>query len=377
MADLETLDSQLTSLVQGGKTDEAASAFQKINQAAIDGGAGVQQLASHLPGYTDAVAAASASSDGAVTSVNDLAEGFVQQSGTADRTTNSMRELTAATLGYATAILTARGDVRGFEAAIDEATKAAKENGRTLDEGTEAGRANATALDAIAQAGIKLAQTTKDNGGSEKEFQKTLADTRAELVKAGRRFGLTEDQAREYARTVLGIPKTAKTTVITPGMAAAIARAGKLIMQANTLNGRVYSYTIRQIYESIGRQDDAESRRAGTGTRAAGGAVLKGRTYLVGEEGPEYFTAGATGYISSAGITKTAAAGLRDIENTQPQRMTVSSTGQTGTAQAPSRLDRDDLDYLLRGLAKVMREQPVVLDSGVVAGAVYREGGRF
>ena len=376
LTDLETLDAQLTGLVQGGKADEAAAAFQKINTTAIDGGAGVQQLAGHLPGYTDAVAAASAASNGAVTSVSDLAEGFVDQSGATSGATNEMRELTAATLGYATAVLSARGDVRGFEAAIDDAVKAAKDNGKTLDEGTEKGRANATALDAIASAGIKLAQTTKDNGGSEKDFQKVLADTRSELVKAGRRFGLTADEARTYARTVIGIPKTSTLHVTTPGMAAAIARAGRLIAQANTVNGRTYSYTIRQIFESVGKQDDAMANR-GNNARAAGGAVLKGRTYLVGEEGPEYLTAGVTGYISSAGITATAAKGMADLENTQPQRMAVTSTGQTTTAQAPSRLDRDDLDYLLRGLAKVMREQPVVLDSGVVAGAVYREGGRF
>ena len=34
--------------------------------------------------------------------------------------------------------------------------------------------------------------------------------------------------------------------------------------------------------------------------RAVGGAVAGGRTYLVGEEGPELFTPGGQGYISTA-----------------------------------------------------------------------------
>ena len=35
------------------------------------------------------------------------------------------------------------------------------------------------------------------------------------------------------------------------------------------------------------------------GARAAGGSVASGRTYLIGERGPELFTAGATGQITS------------------------------------------------------------------------------
>lgn len=45
------------------------------------------------------------------------------------------------------------------------------------------------------------------------------------------------------------------------------------------------------------------------GARAAGGPIVGGRTYLVGEEGPELVTPGKSGYVNNAGATSRMAAG--------------------------------------------------------------------
>lgn len=53
------------------------------------------------------------------------------------------------------------------------------------------------------------------------------------------------------------------------------------------------------------------------GARAAGGSVASGRTYLVGERGPELFTAGATGQVTSNSNLKKA------LDNSQNLNWTI------------------------------------------------------
>lgn len=55
LADLKNLDTYLTGLVKSGHGAEAAELFDKLNSSAVSGGAGVNQLARHLPGFTGAM----------------------------------------------------------------------------------------------------------------------------------------------------------------------------------------------------------------------------------------------------------------------------------------------------------------------------------
>ena len=143
----------------------------------------------------------------------------------------------------------------------------------------------------------------------------------------------------------------------------------------DSLKSKSVNVSVKTTYWSLykpGHEPGTYGNGLGVLKRAAGGPVAGGQTYLVGEEGPELFQATSSGMILNAGATKKAAAGMNDLT----ARSTSTTTTPAG-APGPARLDRDDLDYLLRGFAKAMQQQPVVLNTGAVAGAVYREGGRF
>jgi TP901 family phage tail tape measure protein len=114
--------------------------------------------------------------------------------------------LTAAITGYGSAMLTARGDARGYEAAIDAATASLKENGRTLDIGTEKGRNNATALDGIATSALKMAESNleaAEANGTLGTANKTVAgdvnNARTAFINAAVSMGMNKTKAAELA----------------------------------------------------------------------------------------------------------------------------------------------------------------------------------
>jgi len=291
VADLKNIDAALTQAVQSGNADQAAQQFRELNETAIEGGAGVDQLARHLPNYVEAVAAAGATSGSTVTQVKDLARGLGTQAELTDSATEATAELNKEMKTYADALLELRGDQRSFEAAVDDAASSVKENGATLDITTEKGRNNAAALDEIASAGLKLAEQTPKGVDAQKHFADTIATTRARLIDAADKMGLTRGQARKLAESILGVPRS-RNFRFTNNIDANIAKVRGLRAQINTVAGKTYSYTIREILTSENRRDAAIA-----GRRATGGPVAGGKTYIVGERGQELFVPKEDGFI--------------------------------------------------------------------------------
>jgi hypothetical protein len=103
--------------------------------------------------------------------------------------------------------------------------------------------------------------------------------------------------------------KKVKTEADRAAIAASESRIGVLQGRINRLHGKTIRVTTQYlaVYNSEVRRDAATARRA----RASGGPVGKGLMYLVGEQGPELFTASSAGTILSAAATRSAAAGRR------------------------------------------------------------------
>jgi murein DD-endopeptidase MepM/ murein hydrolase activator NlpD len=87
-----------------------------------------------------------------------------------------------------------------------------EENGATLDITTQAGRDNEAALDAMSDAALGVTQSTEFLNASEEEQKRISGEMRAELIRMGTRYGLTEQAAEDYADQILAIPKTRTTT---------------------------------------------------------------------------------------------------------------------------------------------------------------------
>lgn len=164
-------------------------------------------------------------------------------------TANAATRMSDVLLG-AFGLLDERGKKRAFQAAIDAATKALKDNGRTLDINTAKGRTNQAALDDIARTTLDLATTKTKEGEVIVSNARALARGREEYVKVATNMGMSRKAAERLANQVFGttgeikdlndelakIPKK-KNTDVTADTSQASAAIRSLQIQLNNLSG--------------------------------------------------------------------------------------------------------------------------------------------
>lgn len=125
----------------------------------------------------------------------------------------ALSDLIAEMLRMPGQVLSLRDAQRGFQEAIDGASDALKENGRTLDINTPKGRANQQALDGIAKSANDVTKTLKENGASQQALGGHLKTAEGSIYRAARAFGYSDAQARAYTKSVLAVPPKADTKV--------------------------------------------------------------------------------------------------------------------------------------------------------------------
>jgi TP901 family phage tail tape measure protein len=148
-------------------------------------------------------------------------------------------------------VLARRGDFRSYQQAIDDASAALKQNGKTLDVNTQAGRDNQASLDNLASTASSYAQTISDP-----ILQlKFLQSSRDQLLHTAESFGMTQKQALAYTNQVLGIPKEAKTAAAFEKNQAAndIASYKKAIDSVPGFKNTVITAQTEQAEQALGR----------------------------------------------------------------------------------------------------------------------------
>lgn len=167
----------------------------------------------------------------------------------------------------------------GFEAAIDDATKALRENGKTTDVHTEKGRANRQALQEIVKSTIGWRQALAETGASQAKQNAVTERGREALIRAARQMGMSRRAAEAYADEVLRIPGTKTTTVrLRTSNLAQVRHNFDVVLRDRVVNVRVVTTGSTAIRDN----DKATGGIVG----AAGGGPRSSRT-LVGEQGPE------------------------------------------------------------------------------------------
>ena len=390
------LDKAFASLVQNGHADQAAASFKKFIDAAAAKGVDPADLAQGFTGYAKAIAAAGVAAGQGDPKIAGFNQGIGDAASIAKIADNSLRSLTATTIGYANAVLQAQGDQASFEQAIDDAHAAIKRNGQTLDLGTQKGRDNAAALREIASAGIAIAKDVPEGTNAQKHFAETMAQTREQYVAAAIDAGKTTAQANKLATAILGVPShtvrlagnvddlkekidDAKHRLKDKGLTdpqkskirgdiadlkaklAAAEAALDAATRSRTVNITAHLSGLNAVRSAIGS--------TAPGARASGGPVFKGTTYLVGEKGPELFTAAQTGTILSAGATKRAALGLDDLSRSRGSQRESQSMQPAGVQYL--RLHPDDI-------ARLGKDRPIrlYLDTGQLVGSIDQVGGQ-
>lgn len=123
-----------------------------------------------------------------------------------------------------------------FEEAIDGATAAAKENGKTTDTNTAKGRANMRALSDLAAATLTSADATRDATSSQEKVNGVMQRGYDKFVAAAKAMGMSKAKADELARSLGLIPPSKTITIRYPTMTAAEIKARALARAINTID---------------------------------------------------------------------------------------------------------------------------------------------
>lgn len=202
-----------------------------------------------------------------------------------------------------------------YKQGIKDLTKELSEGERTLDDNTQAGRANSANarewLQNIEEIRKATIAQTGDVKGATKVWDEQIAALRRVLLNLGYDKQAVEDLINAYRR----IPKIIET-----------------------------EHRIKTTFYG-GGGSGGESHRGEA--RASGGPVAAGRTYLVGEEGPELVTFGAAGMVHTAAQT----------------RAMMSGASGGGTAMAGGGYS---VEQLASALAMALQAVSVVMDGHVV-----------
>lgn len=209
--ELGAFDQSFAQLAQSGHADEAAAQFARFQSALRGAGLSTAEITALFPQYTAAVSSIKAEQELAARAMGLFGAQAIATRGKLDAQKASTDGLRQSIHALNNAMLIARGGVRGMEAAIDAASAAAKENGRTLDENTEKGRANNQALDDLAAATMKAAEGARENGASWETVNGIYDRGRSRLIASAQAMGLTKAQAAALAAQILRTPdKTAR-----------------------------------------------------------------------------------------------------------------------------------------------------------------------
>ena len=101
--------------------------------------------------------------------------------------------------GFGSVVLGARGATRDYQASLDAATAALKENGRTLSSSTAKGRANQEALEGIATSALKAATANFENGRSLKSVTGDVSKARTQFLDFAGKMGMNRKAAGALA----------------------------------------------------------------------------------------------------------------------------------------------------------------------------------
>jgi len=203
---VEELDMAMANLVAGGKTKEAAAAWEELVAQTDGSEAAIDRLKRLFPEYAAAL-------EGATSSTVDNTDAIAELEGAAEGAGDQISDLADMIRNFGATSLSARDAERQFQSAIDDATDAVIENGKTLDITTEAGRNNEAALDGIARAALESAASILEQTGSQEDATQAINDGRAALVEQLAKFGITGDAANTYIDKLGLIPENIATAV--------------------------------------------------------------------------------------------------------------------------------------------------------------------
>ncbi|MEU1518308.1 hypothetical protein ABZ490_40225 [Streptomyces sp. NPDC005811] len=204
--DLKGLDESFASMVKSGYADQAAKQMAAFEKAMRRNGWSTKDINEAFSTGKSALADLKAEQQLAAQAMGlfgDQAVKVQQQLSAQKASADGLRQ---SILALNDAHRSAYDAETKFEAAIDGAAKALKENGATLDQHTDKGRANRDALSELAAATAEAAAQARESTGMWSASNAILQRGRGEFIKYAESMGLSKEEAKGLADQLLKIP---------------------------------------------------------------------------------------------------------------------------------------------------------------------------
>jgi hypothetical protein len=250
--DFGGLDEAMAGMVSSGYGKQAASDFSRIQAAAKKAGYSTKEIADLFPKYQDAVAAAAAEQKLAAAGMGLFGQQALDTKAKLDAQKASADGLRQSIVALNDVNRAALGGMIGFEAGIDAAAKAAKENAGSLrmvngelDLNSPKAQAAATALADLGAKTDAATTAARDSGKSWEYVNGIYKRGEQAIIKNAMAMGLSKAEATAFAATVLTIPDK-KSTVLEMRTEDAIAGLNSVIAKIKATPG-AKSVTVRAL----------------------------------------------------------------------------------------------------------------------------------
>ncbi|MFB8035871.1 hypothetical protein ACFC5Z_23570 [Streptomyces sp. NPDC056004] len=402
--DLEAVDKALADLVKGGKSEIASAAFDKLAAGMKKQGLSASELREKLDGYRSALADQAFEQQLAAASMGLFGAQAQQVQTKLDAQKASADGLRQSIQALNDVNRQGLGGMIGFEAAIDAAAKAARDNAGALDMSggklnlnSEKARNAASALNDLAAKADEATASARQSGASWSTVNGIYTRGREKLIASAQAMGLTRSEARALAAQILKTPdKTARLKGnledLQAKLASATSQLAKVpdsrkaairaqisdlqekVRQAKAALASVQSKTVSVMVNYRSSQNPSSFAKS-IGGYASGGKPKPGELAWVGEEGPELMRFGGGGteiysHNDSMAIVADASAAGRDAGLGLRRGMTVSTGAveQSGRSLAGAILYgvRDELQ--IASPSKKMKALMADVGKGVIIG---------
>lgn len=203
---VKQLDQSLAQMVESGRADQAAAAFERLMAAAVDRGVDVDEARSQFTAYATALDNVAASAPPAADASKGLANAWRSTAAAARQEAQAIRDSVDAMLEKKNATLSAFGAETNYRQALKAARAQADKNNAGIRGDSAAVLANRAAIEQLAGAWNGQSAAVRNNIGRFKE-------ARANFIQTAQAMGVPKQAAIELAQELLAIPKSRVTEV--------------------------------------------------------------------------------------------------------------------------------------------------------------------
>jgi hypothetical protein len=218
--DFKSLDAAMAGMVSSGSGKAAAADFDTMRTALRGAGKSTEEINKLFPQYRESVAALKAEQQLAAQGMGLFGNQAQQTKAKLDEQKASADGLRAAIQALNDVNRASLGGMIGFEAAIDAAATAAKENAGSLrmvngelDVNSPKAQAAATALADLGAKTDAATTAAREGGASWERVNGIYSRGRDQLVKYAQQMGLSKTEAGQLADSILKIPDKHSTQV--------------------------------------------------------------------------------------------------------------------------------------------------------------------